>query len=98
MLGLAVVPGSVVNRGLHISVNHRKVLLRQLHQRLRAENAESRMERDVLKRSVGQVGERGDEVSLAHFIADQRTKYQSQVPLSGVVSGGGEGGGFGVLV
>ncbi len=56
------------------------------------------MERDVLKRSVGQVGERGDEVSLAHFIADQRTKYQSQVPLSGVVSGGGEGGGFGVLV
>src|SRR5688572_3399877 len=36
--------------------------------RLRAENAELRMERDV--------GEGGDEVSVAGFIADQRTFYR----------------------
>ena len=43
--------------------------------RLRAENAELRMERDV-QAIRGPVGEGGDEVSVARFIADQRTKYQ----------------------
>jgi transposase len=44
--------------------------------RLRAENAQLRMERDVLKRSVVLLGEGGDAVSVARFIADQRTFYQ----------------------
>src|SRR3954464_15147810 len=43
--------------------------------RLRAENAELRMERDVLTLG-GRVGEGGDEVSVARFIADQRTFYR----------------------
>ena len=43
--------------------------------RLRAENAELRMERDVLVAIRGPVGEGGDEVSLAGFIADQRTDH-----------------------
>ena len=41
--------------------------------RLRAEVAELRMERDALR---GPVGEGGDEVSVARFIADQRTCYR----------------------
>ena len=44
--------------------------------RLRAENAELRMERDVLKRSRGPVGKGGDEMSVVRFIAYQRTKYR----------------------
>src|SRR3954453_16534222 len=43
--------------------------------RLRAENAELRMERDVLTLG-GRVGEGGDEVGGARFIADQRTFYR----------------------
>src|SRR3954451_17875772 len=43
--------------------------------RLRAENAELRMERDVLA-IRGPVGEGCDEVSVARFIADQRTNYR----------------------
>jgi hypothetical protein len=43
--------------------------------RLRAENAELRMERDVLERSLVLWVEGGDEVSVARFIADQRTFY-----------------------
>lgn len=37
---------------------------------LRTEVAELRMERDVLKSISGPVGEGGDEVSVARFIAD----------------------------
>ena len=49
--------------------------------RLRAEVAELRMERDVLIAIRGPVGEGGDEVSVARFIADQRTFYR--VPHTG---------------
>ena len=41
--------------------------------RLRAEVAELRMEREAIR---GPVGEGGDEVSVARFIADQRTNYR----------------------
>jgi hypothetical protein len=34
------------------------------------------MERDVLEAISGPVGEGGDEVSVARFVADQRTKYR----------------------
>jgi hypothetical protein len=43
--------------------------------RLRAENAELRMERDSPQAIGGPVGEGGDAVSLAAFIADQRTSH-----------------------
>jgi len=42
---------------------------------LRSENAELRMERDV-QATGGPVGEGGDEVSVARFIADQGTFYR----------------------
>src|SRR3954464_12756170 len=54
--------------------------------RLRAENAELRMERDVLTIG-GRVGEGGDEVSVARFIADQRTFYRVPHTLTCTVLG-----------
>ena len=55
--------------------------------RLRSENAELRMERDVLKLISGPVGEGGDEVSVARFIADQRTKYRVPHTITCVLLG-----------
>ena len=43
--------------------------------RLRSENAELRMERGCPQALRGRVGEGGDAVSLAAFIADQRTSH-----------------------
>jgi len=44
--------------------------------RLRSENAELRMERGCPQALHGPVGEGGDAVSLAAFIADQRTDHR----------------------
>jgi hypothetical protein len=54
--------------------------------RLRGEVAELRMERDV-QALRGPVGEGGDEVSVARFIADQRTKYRVPHTISCVIVG-----------
>jgi len=54
--------------------------------RLRSENAWLRMERDVLKRSMAG-GEGADEVSVARFIADQRTFYRVPYAVCCVILG-----------
>jgi hypothetical protein len=45
---------------------------------LRAEVATLRIEHDVLKRFGGPLGEGGDEMTVARFVADHRTLYQSR--------------------
>ena len=55
--------------------------------RLRSEVAELRMERDVLEAISGPVGEGGDEVSVARFIADQRAKHRVPHTITCVLLG-----------
>ncbi len=66
---------------------------------LERENAELRMERDVLKRSVGPVGQGGDAMSVASFVAAQRTDHGVPTPcpvgLSTSRSRGSTSGGTG---